>query len=108
MLYLRVHHTQSQPRSLDEVYDLLIPSLSSASLRASGVMGGLTMTDHPFDPCVAYMVHPCQSRDAIQVVSAGANNNPQEYLLRWFGIIGGVVGLSVPISVVQALCSSVD
>lgn len=44
-----------------------------------------------------YFVHPCRTADAMLASSEGQQISPLDYMMLWFGIIGGSVGLSLPI-----------
>lgn len=69
-------------------------------------MGALSVTDHPVFSTPAYFVHPCRTAEAMKAVNGGGKIQPQEYLLRWMGIIGQSVGLSVPVELAQAIVPS--
>jgi ubiquitin-like-conjugating enzyme ATG10 len=88
--------------SADEVYDMLVPQGFKASMRDVGVMGALSMAEHPITGMPAYFVHPCRTQEALTPLLAGASQTAGtepavEYLLLWFGVIGASVGLSVPV-----------
>lgn len=107
VLYLTFLHI-SQPGlpSPDEVYSLLVPDTHKPQLQTVGVMGALSMADHPTTGTPSYFVHPCQTQTAMAAVTAGRTMKPEEYLLVWLGLVGQSVGLSVPIGLAQALSSS--
>lgn len=44
----------------------------------------------------AYFVHPCNTAQAMRDVCDLKTISPLEYLLKWIGLVGGGVGLSVP------------
>ncbi|EMC91187.1 hypothetical protein BAUCODRAFT_79865, partial [Baudoinia panamericana UAMH 10762] len=90
-------------RSLDAVYDLLVPQSQWGSLQSVSVMGGLSMTDHPVTTLPAYFVHPCRTAEAMAAVTAGRTVTPTEYLVVWLGLIGSTVGLHMPVSVAKAV-----
>ena len=88
--------------SADEVYDMLVPQGFKASMRDVGVMGALSIAEHPITGMPAYFVHPCRTQEALTPLLAGASQTAGtepavEYLLLWFGVIGASVGLSVPV-----------
>lgn len=46
----------------------------------------------------AFFIHPCNTATALsRVVEEGKVPNVIEYLMLWLGIVGGCVGLSVPL-----------
>ena len=94
--------------SLDELYDLLIPPAQRPQMQHVGVMGALSMTDHPISNAPAYFVHPCRTAEAMDAVTGGHDVKPEEYLLMWLGMVGPSVGLTVPVEVVQKLSKSSD
>lgn len=92
--------------SIEEVYALLSPSSSQAPMRAVGVMGALSMTDHPSCSAPAYFVHPCRTAEAMEAVAGGEAVGPERYLLLWMGLVGQGVGLDVPAELVEAMGSA--
>lgn len=75
-------------------------------MRSVGVMGALSMAEHPLDGIPAYFVHPCRTQEVLSPLldSASSDAKPwsgMQYLLLWFGVIGASVGLSVPIGVAK-------
>lgn len=49
------------------------------------------MTDVP-----AFVVHPCNTAEAMQVVVGGRSISVEAYLQIWLGLVGGCVGLALP------------
>ncbi|OQO07587.1 hypothetical protein B0A48_07284 [Cryoendolithus antarcticus] len=90
--------------SPEQVYSLLVPDAYKSQMQAVGTMGALSMGEHPVTGSPAWFVHPCLTQDAMRVVSEGqATFGPRMYLMRWLGVIGSSIGLSVPINVAQAV-----
>lgn len=92
--------------SPDEVYKVLVPDDFKSPMRSVGVMGALSMAEHPITGTPAYFVHPCRTQEALSPLLDNANSNAKpengtSYLLLWFGVVGASVGLSVPISVAE-------
>lgn len=107
---LYIHFRQqagSKPSSLslDQVYALLVPSLQQGQMQNIGILGALSMTDHPVSNLPAYFVHPCRTREAMAELLTGRTVKPIEYLLLWFGLIGAGVGLNIPADVAEVLCA---
>lgn len=97
--------------SPDEVYDILVPEYFKSPMRSVGVMGALSIAEHPITGVPAYFVHPCRTQEALSPL-IGSNADPDahsrdgtRYLLLWFGVIGASVGLSVPIGVAKLFAS---
>lgn len=95
------------PTSVDAVYELLVPGSMQAQVKDVGVMGALSMTDHPISGLPAYFVHPCRTaevmRDLFGSTDVGAPMDWTMYLLIWVGLIGGSVGLDVPAELAEHL-----
>jgi len=88
---------------LDEVRDLLVPPSHRQQIDAVGVMGALSMTDHPVTGLPSYFVHPCRSQEAMANVTTGRPVRPDEYMLLWLGLIGQSVGLNAPLELGRSL-----
>ena len=112
ILYLTVTHLSARSSrsghspSLDQVYDLLVPPSHRPQMEAVGVMGALSMTDHPITGLPAYFVHPCRTVEAMTAVLGGTSVDPEAYLLMWMGLVGGSVGLHVPVELAEAMNKS--
>jgi len=92
--------------SPDEVYNTLVPDGFKSPMRSVGVMGALSIAEHPVTGVPAYSVHPCRTQEALSTLldNAKSEASPYDgtvYLLLWFGVIGASVGLSVPIGVAK-------
>ena len=87
----------------EEMYELLVPLSHRRQVQAVGVMGALSMTDHPVSGTPAYFVHPCLTAEAMSAVAGGRQFRPVEYLSMWLGLVGPNVGLNVPVDVVTAI-----
>jgi ubiquitin-like-conjugating enzyme ATG10 len=92
----------------DEIYEMLVPQGFKAPMRDVGVMGVLSMAEHPITGMPAYFVHPCRTQEALAPLmeepSHKVGSEPAvEYLLLWFGVIGASVGLSVPLNLAKLL-----
>ncbi|KAF7193030.1 Ubiquitin-like-conjugating enzyme ATG10 [Pseudocercospora fuligena] len=104
VLYLTAKYgSSSSPLSIAEMHRLLVPDAFRQQVEAVGIMGALSMTDHPVTNLPAYFVHPCRTQEAMQAVLSGREAGPVEYLALWLGLAGGSVGLSVPVPLMQAL-----
>jgi ubiquitin-like-conjugating enzyme ATG10 len=99
--------------SADEVYGMLVPQGLKTPMRDIGVMGALSMAEHPINGMPAYFVHPCRTQEALEPLLAETSyktrSEPElEYLLLWFGVIGASVGLSVPMNTAMLLAERRD
>lgn len=104
VLYLTTkgQHAGGQP-SLEDVYDILVPNSRRSEMQAVGVLGALSSTEHPLLGMPAYFVHPCRTQEAMAAVSGGHTLRSDEYLLKWLGIVGGSVGLHVPLELATSM-----
>lgn len=97
--------------SPDELYRVLVPDGFKAAMRDVGVMGALSVADHPVTGIPAYFVHPCRTQEALtpflgETQSRATDRKALEYLMLWFGVIGASVGLSVPVNVARLFAES--
>ncbi|USW57989.1 Putative ubiquitin-like-conjugating enzyme Atg3/Atg10 [Septoria linicola] len=83
-------------------YQLLTELYAPAS-QVVGIMGGLTLVDHPEIGRPVYFIHPCRTQEAVRDVLGPKHLDGLEWLMVWFGVIGTAVGLSVPIEVAEAV-----
>ncbi|KAJ9201133.1 hypothetical protein DTO027B5_7711 [Paecilomyces variotii] len=90
------HAPPAGPRGIDAVYTYLVPDQYKDELQAVGVLGAISMGDHPETGTPAYFVHPCNTADALTQIADGKNLDPESYLLLWFGLVGNCVNLHLP------------
>ena len=93
---------------LEEVYELLSPPPLQAQMRAVGVMGALSMTDHPVSGAAAYFVHPCRTAEGMEAVTGHGLVSPARYLPLWIGLVGQGVGLDVPPELAEVMGEAVE
>lgn len=94
---------------VDEVYSLLTPRAHHEQLRNIGVVGALSMTDHPISGLPVYFMHPCRTGEAMEAVvnsTEMASMKPEAYLMLWMGIIGSSVGLNMPVEIAARMTAS--
>ncbi|KAG9517009.1 hypothetical protein KCV07_g6466, partial [Aureobasidium melanogenum] len=89
-----VYMTASPPLPVSHFFDLVVPHHFRDAMRETGVMGALSMTDHPLTGMPAYFVHPCRTADTMCATKSG-DIHVQDYMLLWLGIVGASVGLHV-------------
>ncbi|KAL7945993.1 hypothetical protein V8C42DRAFT_344734 [Trichoderma barbatum] len=79
--------------NIDTVFRLLIPDSYKDGLRRGvGGIGGISADHHPITGVPSFFLHPCLLGDAISSFQCSREN----YLMIWFGLVGGCVGLWVP------------
>lgn len=105
VLYFFLHNLPpSILQSIDFVYEKLVPKHLQSGVRNAGVMGGISMTNHPLTDIPCFWVHPCNSAEAMQNILGGIKGevSPVKYMILWIGIVGSVVGLSLPKEIFSA------
>ena len=106
VLYLLPFHMyqSNTTTALEDLYENIIPVSLEYDVKNSGVMGGITMTNHPVLDCVCWFVHPCRAADALKEVCHDSSTlDHWKYFLLWFGIIGVSLGLSMPVALVEQM-----
>ncbi|KAK5173393.1 uncharacterized protein LTR77_002074 [Saxophila tyrrhenica] len=108
VLYVQLRdHTKGIPNGMpspDEMYDALVPAAYRAQLEAVGVMGALSMTEHPISGMPTYFIHPCRTAEAMNdLMKCKGAAKPAEYILLWLGLVGPSVGLTVPVDVAKLI-----
>lgn len=90
---------------MDTLNAHVIPVQYREQTDSAGVMGGVTVGEHPVTGRVGWYVHPCRTEEVMRVVVGGEEKGKRligfEYLMVWIGAIGGCVGLDVPIELVK-------
>ncbi|KAF2684689.1 hypothetical protein K458DRAFT_301858 [Lentithecium fluviatile CBS 122367] len=84
------------PPTLDTLYQHLVPSPYASQTRDVGVLGGITITDHPISNKPVFFIHPCRTAEVMEASASGRDLEPEAYLMLWIGAMGKCVGLDVP------------
>ncbi|KAK7510632.1 uncharacterized protein IWZ02DRAFT_494595 [Phyllosticta citriasiana] len=84
--------------SIDRMGELLIPPQFKSQIEKVGIIGAVSMTNHPVTDMAVFFVHPCNTADALEAAASTLNPSPLEYLQLWFGIVGACVGLDFPLA----------
>ncbi|KAK7556316.1 hypothetical protein IWX91DRAFT_119052 [Phyllosticta citricarpa] len=84
--------------SIDRMGELLIPPHFKSQIEKVGIIGAVSMTNHPVTDMAVFFVHPCNTADALEAAASTLNPSPLEYLQLWFGIVGACVGLDFPLA----------
>ncbi|KAF1838356.1 hypothetical protein BDW02DRAFT_517158, partial [Decorospora gaudefroyi] len=96
VLYVSIHdNLHRYAPTMTTLYKHLVPPQFKAQTADVGVMGGITITDHPATNRPVYFIHPCQTAGVMEA-SVDGNITAQEYLMIWIGSLGKSVGLDVP------------
>ncbi|KAF2744086.1 hypothetical protein M011DRAFT_496486 [Sporormia fimetaria CBS 119925] len=105
VLYCSIKDPQFRfPPTMDSLYRYIIPPSFKPQAEQSGVMGGITITDHPVTNSPVFFIHPCQTAAVMEAVSDRKGDMaPFEYLMLWIGAICSCVGLRVPLEVARSM-----
>jgi ubiquitin-like-conjugating enzyme ATG10 len=102
VLYIRIHDTQHRyPPTMEILYRHLVPAQFKAHTEDVGVMGGITVTDHPVGGRPVFFIHPCRTAEVLEASIAKercTETKGAEYLMVWMGALGRSVGLNVPLA----------
>lgn len=90
------------------MYKLVVPQAYRDQLRDVGIMGGISMINHPIFDLPAFFIHPCQTPEALENAGGERPVLIQDYLQLWLGIIGNSVGLQAPIPAATPWNKSVE
>ncbi|KAF2854799.1 hypothetical protein T440DRAFT_464937 [Plenodomus tracheiphilus IPT5] len=94
------------PPTMSTLNTYLIPPEYRGQTDGVGVMGGVTIGDHPVTGRPVFYIHPCQTAGVMEEVLKGRMGTEEEevtadeYLVMWIGALGGCVGLGVPLNLV--------
>ncbi|KAF1982362.1 hypothetical protein K402DRAFT_340566 [Aulographum hederae CBS 113979] len=87
----------NRPFSTEEIYSFVVPQSFKAQARDVGVMGAISVTDHPISGMPVHFVHPCLTSEALSKCASGSPVQIKDCLFLWLGIVGGCVGLHAPL-----------
>ncbi|KAJ4988345.1 autophagy-related protein 10 [Stagonosporopsis vannaccii] len=103
VLYFSISDNRHRyPPTMNTLYTHIIYPEYKAQAENVGVIGGITITDHPAANKPVFFIHPCQTADVMECSANGRNISAYEYLLMWIGALGKCVGLNVPLNLVNA------
>ncbi|CAO2648977.1 Nn.00g099260.m01.CDS01 [Neocucurbitaria sp. VM-36] len=82
------------------LYEHLIPPHFKPQTENVGIIGGVTITDHPATNRPVFFIHPCQTAEVMEATVEGRGITAGAYMMVWIGALGKHVGLSVPLTFV--------
>jgi ubiquitin-like-conjugating enzyme ATG10 len=100
VLYINIQDIQHRyPPTMKTLYEHLVPTQFKPQTENVGVMGGVTVTDHPVTYKPVFFIHPCRTAEVMEAsVEPGRNITAGHYLIIWIGSLGKSVGLNVPLA----------
>jgi ubiquitin-like-conjugating enzyme ATG10 len=100
VLYISIRDIQHRyPPTMATLYECLVPAQFKAQTENVGVMGGITITDHPVTSRPVFFIHPCRTAEVMEAsMEKGRNFTAEEYLIVWMGALGKSVGLNIPLA----------
>lgn len=110
VLYFRSYHSDGQLLPFNEI-ERDLPG-HSAKLRSESKWTFITHEEHPYLNRPWYKLHPCGTSDWMKLLFCGdssLNKNGfviEQYLVSWFSVIGQVVGLKIPLEMLDPVVSN--
>tara|TARA_R110002003_G_scaffold97_36_gene8023 strand:- start:21947 stop:22549 length:603 start_codon:yes stop_codon:yes gene_type:complete len=89
------------PPTMAALYEHLIPPPYKEESGHAGIIGGITVTDHPVTGRPAFFIHPCRTTEVMTVIVGKEEVTAEEYLMIWIGALGRCVGLDIPLALMQ-------
>lgn len=84
------------PPTMDTLYSHILSPQYIDQTKDVGVLGGITITDHPILARPVFFIHPCRTAEVMEAGAGGREISPFEYLVMWLGAMGKSVNLDVP------------
>jgi len=102
VLYFHIQDSLHRyPPTMKTLYEHLIPPHFTPQTESGGVIGGLSIQDHPVTSRPVFFIHPCHTADVMAASVGDRQVTEVEYLTMWIGALGGCVGLNVPLALVH-------
>jgi len=97
VLYISIRDPEHRyPPTMTTLYEHLVPPQFKAQTENVGVIGGITITEHPLKNRPVFFIHPCQTADVMEA-SVESVITADKYLTIWIGAMGKAVGLNMPL-----------
>jgi len=102
VLYISISDPQHRyPPTMATLYEQLVPPDCVSQTHDVGVMGGITIADHPATNSPVFFVHPCRTAEVMEASVEKNTITAAEYLMLWIGALGKCVGLNVPLALAR-------
>ncbi|KAL5121955.1 hypothetical protein ACEQ8H_000171 [Pleosporales sp. CAS-2024a] len=102
VLYVSItdaHHRY--PPTMATLYEHLMPEHFKAQAENAGLLGGVTIHDHPVTNRPVFFIHPCQTATVMEAAVGKTQVTAEHYLLIWMGALAQCVGLNVPLQLMR-------
>lgn len=97
VLWFTLHRIPSGVSTgIEAVYQHLVPEIFHSGLRQIGVIGAISIANHPISDLPAFFVHPCNTAEALQAACQDRRCSEEAYIMIWLGLVGPSVNLYVP------------
>ncbi|KAF2112477.1 hypothetical protein BDV96DRAFT_163607 [Lophiotrema nucula] len=104
VIYFRIKDSSYRFPPNMETLRCIIPEQYKSQIESHGLMGGITITDHPFTNTPVFFLHPCQTADVLaSSVGTKTEITPTEYLLLFMTGMGRYMQLDLPLSLAETL-----
>ncbi|KAJ4344520.1 uncharacterized protein N0V89_012263 [Didymosphaeria variabile] len=101
VLYFHISDTLHRyPPTMDTLYKHIITQEYIDQTKDVGVLGGITITDHPILNRPVFFIHPCRTAEVMEASMGGKPATSLGYLLMWIGAMGKSVGLDIPLQLI--------
>lgn len=110
VLYFRSYHSDGQLLPFNEI-EKDLPG-HSAKLQSESKWTFITHEEHPYLNRPWYKLHPCGTSDWMKLLFYGDSSLNktgsviEQYLVSWFSVIGQVVGLKLPLEMLDTVASN--
>ncbi|KAJ4301146.1 hypothetical protein N0V90_003236 [Kalmusia sp. IMI 367209] len=85
-LYFHISDPQHRfPPTINTLYTHIISPAYTDQAIHSGVLGGITITDHPIENRPVFFIHPCRTAEVMEASMSPRKVDPFEYLVMWIG-----------------------
>ncbi|KAI4354099.1 hypothetical protein L6164_002998 [Bauhinia variegata] len=110
VLYFRAYHTDGQPLLFNDI-EKDLPG-NSAKLPSESKWTFITQEEHPYLNRPWYKLHPCGTGEWMKLLFLGdplltvKGQLIERYLVSWFSVVGQVVGLKLPLGMLDSIVST--
>ncbi|KAF2266406.1 hypothetical protein CC78DRAFT_615211 [Lojkania enalia] len=102
VIYFRVKDPAYRfPPTMEILYQYIIPRQFKQQTDNTGVIGGITVADHPFTNSPAFFIHPCRTAKVLETSLETKDIGPKEYLILWMTAFGNYIQLGMPAYLAQ-------